>query len=137
MLIQDEPVHEALAILERLASDPSTHPPVVVLPAEGGGSIKGNENGLVKLAYLALKASRGEEQKFQEKWIVQDELAGTIDGISLDVYAHYDLPQKHTRWQTIKSSTIFIAVVVIVTSIFVTGMVAASHWFWGLVTHKR
>jgi hypothetical protein len=126
-------MYEAQAILELLANAPSDPPPVVVVPSEGGGLIKGNRAGLIRLALVALRAARGEEQKFEETWAVQDELAGTIDGISLDAYAHYDLPKKFTRWDRIKSSIILFVVVVIIAVVFVAGIQTASYWLWRLV----
>jgi hypothetical protein len=135
MAANDEQMYEAQVTLELLANTPSDPPPVVVVPSEGGGLIKGNQAGLIRLALVALKAARGEEQKFEETWVVQDELAGTIDGIWLDNYAHYDLPKKFSRWERIRSSIILYVVVAAVAVIFVVGVQTAGYWLWRHISH--
>lgn len=127
---------EKLSNLERSAADSDGHPPVVVVPSEGG-AIKGNRAGLIMLALVKLKAADGEDQKFEDIWAVQEELAGTIEGISLDAYAHYDLPKQFTRWERFKSSIILVLFVTLISLLLFVGAETSGRWFWRHLAETR
>ena len=55
---------------------------------------------------------------------------GTIDGISLDAYAHHDLPKQFTRWERFKSSILLILVVALVLLLLVLGAETSVKWLW-------
>jgi len=136
MTLPDEQVKDALKILEQVASTPIDVPAVVVVPSEGEGSITGNRYGLIRLAVSALRASAGENQRFEDSSLaVQDEYGTTFHGVALDDYAHYDLPKESTRWERIKSATILLAFVAVIAVIFVAGIQTTSHWLWNRITH--
>jgi len=127
---------EKLSNLERRAAASAGHPPAVFVPSEGG-TIKGNRAGLIRLAMVALKAAGGEDQKFEEVWAVQEESAGTVDGIALHSYAHYELPKAFTRWERFKSSVILILVVALISLLLASGAETSGRWPWRHLAEMR
>ena len=94
---RDDVLVKALALLEAAlagAGKDEAHPPaMVVMPPDEVSFIKGNRDGLLRLAIAALKAARGEKQLFAKSgWVYEVDLDWGLKGIELDESAHLYIP---------------------------------------------
>jgi hypothetical protein len=134
--LSDE-VDQALCLLNSANADATQPPAIVILPPDADRFIIGNKGGLLQLAIAALKAAQGEEQLFDKvPWVVEEDADWGVKGLKLDDYAHLHLPEKKSRAGQVLGRIWGYSILVAVSAIFVTGSATASHWLWGLFSHR-
>jgi hypothetical protein len=123
---------EIVAIIVRISAmaTPEDKPPaMVVMPPDMGDSILGNRGGFFHLAIAALKAARGEEQKFEDApWVYHNDIDWQIHGLKPDPNAHIYLPEKQTRFQQIKGAVLGYVLLFALVGLIVTGFVTFLGW---------
>jgi len=133
MTSADEELEGIIARISSLAAAEDKPPAMVVVAPDQGESILGNRGGFLHLAVAALKASRGEEQKFKAAtWVCQNDFDWQIAGLKPDTDAHLHIPEKRTRFQRLRGEILGSVLLLVVFGILAAGVVSLWNWVSGL-----
>lgn len=125
----DEELEQIIGQLSTLAATEDKPPAMVVVAPDQGESILGNRGGFLHLAVSALKAARGEEQKFKNaEWVCHEDIDWQIAGLKPDPLAHVYRPEKRTRFQRLRGEVFGGVLLLAVFGFLVTGWITFWNW---------